>query len=87
MNTRRAENEIRLYKQIQFLNTRMRAYEKVLSSRKAMLKAIFNPEWLKQAVDVAQLDFLAEHDREMREAAEKVKAERPKAKLTIVGSI
>jgi len=62
-----------LYKQFEFLMTRMEAYETVLSSRKAMLRAIWNPAWLKGAVDEIQTALLKVSQEKMREAAGKIK--------------
>lgn len=86
MNQRRAANEVLLYKQFQFLNTRMEAYETVLTSRSTMLKAILNPKWLAREVNLRQALLMKAHDDAMREVAKKQKEEAAKPKLTIVGA-
>lgn len=64
--------EMLLLRQFEFLNTRQLAYEEVLSSRMAILRAIWNPGWLKSRVDLKQSQLLEECRRAM-EAAKAVK--------------
>lgn len=70
-----------LYRQVNFLNMRVEAYESVLVSRWAMIRAILNPLWLKRQVDAAQLAMLQEHDAAMREKTQKAKEEAAKPKI------
>jgi hypothetical protein len=76
-----------LYRQLQFLNTRIVSYETVLSSRKAMLMGIWNPRWLKDMVDAMQLELLKKHDEDMFKAKEKAKQEALKPKLSIISPV
>lgn len=75
-----------VYRQLQFLDARIAAYETVLSSTWNTLKAIFNRSWLMKQVEIEQLKILREHDQAIRESIEKAKEEKAKPKLTIVGS-
>jgi hypothetical protein len=84
LNQRRAKNEALLYRQIGFLNTRMEAFEAVLSTRWAMIRAVLNPQWLKAAVNKKQLEIMKAHDDELKEAA---KENAMKPKLTIVKAV
>ena len=90
MNDRRAKNEALLYRQFQFLNTRMEAYETVLSSRKAMFRALWNPKWLKAAVDAIQMALMKAHDEKMKAIVEEKKKPKlavPKPGLTVVTAL
>ena len=60
-----------LLKQFEFLETRNRAYEEVLSTRWARIMAIWDPEWLKRAVDNRQKELLAECARKFEAAKTK----------------
>lgn len=75
-----------VYRQLQFVDTRISAYEKVLSSTWNKLKAMLNHAWLIREVEKQQLEMLKAHDDVIREKAEKVKEEKVKTKLTIVGA-
>lgn len=75
-----------ILRQFEFLKTRLDAYEVVLSSRKAMFRALWNPKWLQSAVDMVQASLLEVRDRERKQAAEKVKEEIVKPKISIVGT-
>lgn len=65
MNVRRS---MLLLDQLEFLMTRQRATELVLSTRAAMMKAAFDPVWLWRAVDNEQRKLLT-HAKQQREAA------------------
>lgn len=75
-----------ILRQFEFMKTRFDAYETVLSSRKAMFRALWNPAWLRRAVDAVQATYLNMIDEQRKAAAEKVKEEASKPKLTIVGA-
>lgn len=85
MNQRRAHNEAILAEQLSFINARMEAYETLLSSRWAIVRAIIRPKWLANAVNVIQAALMKAHADEMRKIREKKKEEAAKPKLTIVG--
>jgi hypothetical protein len=84
MNARRAQTEAILSRQLSFLNSRMDAYEKVLASLWAVLRAIFNPLWLQNAVNEKQMALLRSQQEEMDRFAQMRKEEQSKPKLTIV---
>lgn len=86
MNQRRAQNEVILYRQMTFLNTRLEAYETVLSSRLAMVRALIDPRWLRKAVNETQMYLMAMHDERMEASAKKAKEQEQKPKITIVGA-
>lgn len=77
------EAEIRraalLFQQFEFLNTRLAAYEAVLSSRKAMFRAMWNPGWLKRAVDTIQAALIGQANEQRKQQASK-------PRLTVVGA-
>lgn len=75
-----------IYRQLQFLDSRFLAYEKVLGSTWNKLKFIFNHKWLVKEVERVQLEILKEHDKAMMEAAEKANEEKAKPKIKIVGA-
>ena len=79
MQGNNANNNALLYKQFQFLNTRMAAYEAVLSKRWNCLRALISPAWLKVRVDIIQMELLKLHDEEMRELAKQKKKEQEKS--------
>lgn len=74
-----------IYRQNIFLETRLRAYETVLSKPWA-IRAMFDAKWLKAQVDRVQMEFIREHDAETMKRAEEVKEKAMKPKLTIVNS-
>lgn len=76
-----------IYRQNQFMDTRIRAYEKIFSSRWTLLKLLIDPKFLKTQVDIEQMILLRKHDDEVKAAAEKLKEEQSKPKLTVVNSI
>lgn len=49
-----------LLQQFEFLQTKIQAYEEILATPRARLKALFNPGWAKRVVDNRQLELLAE---------------------------
>lgn len=73
MHEASAKRTMLLLQQFEFLDTRMIAYEDVLSSWKSKLRALFNQKWLKDAVDKRQSILLIERKKAMREAAMKPK--------------
>lgn len=60
-----------LLRQLEFLQTRQRAYEEILATPWSRIKAIFDPAGLKRLVDNRQKELLAKADREMTEAMAK----------------
>jgi len=76
-----------LYRQIQFMRTRIEAYERCLSSRWDVLKCIWSPRYMKTTVDSIQSALIQKHDQDVREASEKAREEARKPKLTVVNSI
>lgn len=76
-----------IYRQVQFLNTRLSAIEAVLESRIGLLKALFSSTWLKNTVDNVQKALLKQHDDEMRALAEKKKEEAQKPKITLLNGV
>jgi hypothetical protein len=60
-----------LLQQFEFLDTRMLAYEDVLSSWKSKFRALFDQKWLKRAVDQRQASLLATRKKAMQDAAMK----------------
>lgn len=73
-----------IYRQMQFLNSRIQAYEKVFSDRWQILRALFHPAWLKAQVDIEQMELLKKHDEGIKAAAEKLKEEQHKPTLVKV---
>lgn len=75
-----------LYRQVQFIQARVDAYEAILSNPLNVLRGIFRRKWLKQRVGELQLALIQKHDAELKQAVEVVKAEKMKPKLTVVGA-
>lgn len=84
ISKRSAQNDAVLYRQFEFLETRMRAYELVLSTRKAMWTALIKPGWLKEAVDKLHMELLRDAQDKMREAVERAKEQSRKPKIQVV---
>lgn len=84
MRDQEAKRLAMLYRQVQFIQTRVDAYEKVLSTTSAVFKAFLNRSWLKYEVDRMQMELLKEHDEMIKASVEKAKEEAKKTKLTIV---
>lgn len=76
-----------MYRQIQFLDTRIQAYESVMANRKAILKAFWNPSWLKKAVEQIQLALLKMHDEKVKQVVEEKKQEAMKPKIIMPTNI
>lgn len=76
-----ANNLATLYKQIVRLDARQMALERTLSSRKSVFLLFLNPRAFWVLVDARFKLLLADHDRQVREAAEAMEAERKKPKL------
>lgn len=72
-----------LYRQVNFLNMRMEAYETVLKASNVIdrIKWLFKPVAMEQAVDLTMQALLRQHDQEVRERAAKAKEEAAKPKL------
>lgn len=66
-----------LLRQFEFLETKIRAYEYILSDRWSILKAIWNPIWMKRCVDNKQKELLSERKRMMDEVIAKPKLVKP----------
>jgi len=76
-----------LYRQIQFLDTRLRAYEAVLHTPMDIISAIFFRKSFQERVNILQKALLAEHDQKIREVAQKQREEALKPKINIVGPL
>lgn len=86
MQKQQARRVAIIYRQLQFLDSRMLAYEKVLSSTWNKLRALFSRKWMMAQVEKEQLEILRIHDEQIKEASEKAQEEKAKPKLTIVGA-
>lgn len=86
MRDQEAKRLAMLYRQVQFIQTRIDAYEKVLSTTGSVFKAFLNRSWLKYEVDRVQVELLKEHDEMIKASVEKAKEEAKKPKLSIVGA-
>jgi len=77
-----------LYRQIQFIQTRLQAYEIVTFEMGLIdvIKSLFSRKTLRTRVDQVQLRLIQEHDQAAKESLEKSKEEKTKPKLTIVGA-
>jgi len=73
MHESEARRTALLFRQFEFLMTRVEAYETILFNRKAMFRAIWNPVWLKGAVDEIQTALLKVSREKMREATRTIK--------------
>jgi hypothetical protein len=71
MHEMSVRREVLLLRQFEFLQTRMTAFENVLSTPWHMIKAVFNPAWLYRMVDIRQKELLAEADKKFKEAQAK----------------
>ncbi len=82
------DNELRRFtvmaRQLMFIQTRIEAYETILSKRWNILRGTFSPSWLIKQVDAEQLRLLNEHDEQVRKAQEQSKEERLKSRLTVL---
>lgn len=87
MNADTARKVFAIYKQCRYLDTRLTAYEMLFENRKAILKAIWNPQWLRTAADAIQLELIKKHDEEIQESAKRAEEEAKKPKLTVVKSL
>lgn len=74
---------IALYRQLQFVRTRLEALELVLTNPWNCFKAVFSPQWLWSRVDFLQMALLQKHDAEVRESAERLKEEKAKPSLIV----
>lgn len=84
LNAHTAQNVAALYKQIVRMDARQQAFERVLSGRWAFLGAILNPRWFWASVEAVHQSLMKSHDEQVRKAAEEIKAEARKPKLTMV---
>ena len=71
-----------LFRQIQFLNLRLLAYEQIVSKPWVAMRGLFQPQWLWQKVDKLQMQFIKEHDEEVAKAIEVQK----QPKIDIIGA-
>lgn len=74
MHDMNVKRDALMLRQFEFLNTRIMAYEQVLSTTSGILKAIWDPRWLKREVDLRQTDLLAQAQRTREAVVEKHKA-------------
>lgn len=58
-----------LLSQFEFLQTKIQAYEEILSSTRARIRAIFSPEITNRMVENRQLELLAERKRAFEKAS------------------
>lgn len=58
------------YRQMVFLDTRMQAFEMVLSRRWSFLHAIIRPKWIVEEVNILHLALMRKHDEDLRKARE-----------------
>lgn len=72
-----------LYRQVNFLNIRMEAYETVLKASTVTdrIKWLFKPAVMESVVNFKMLALLRQHDEEARERAAKAKEEAAKPKI------
>lgn len=83
-----SKNMVTLYRQIQFIQTRLQAYEIVTFEMSLIdvIKSLFSRKALREKVDQVQIKLIQEHDQLAKESIEKKKEESSKPKLTIVGA-
>lgn len=67
-----------LLSQLEFVQTKIQAYEEVMSSTKSRILAIFKPEWARRVVDNRQKELLAERKRLFEEASQKAAVAMPR---------
>lgn len=79
-----AKNTARLYQSLVQIDARLQAFERVAGKRWALLEAIISPRSFWNKVNIETVKLLASHEKQMREAAEVLDAERKKPKLTLV---
>lgn len=60
-----------LLRQFEYLQTRMQAFEQILSSRWAILRAMINPMWLQRVVNNRQQELLSKAKQDMERAMAK----------------
>lgn len=70
-----------LLQQFEFLQTKIQAYEEILSTRWERIKAVIDPETARRRIDNRQTELLAERKRQF-EAAQK----KPVIKPVLVGA-
>jgi hypothetical protein len=58
-----------LLSQFEFLQTKIQAYEEVLSTPWLSVQAIFNPAWARRVVDNRQLELLAQRKEAFQKAS------------------
>ena len=58
-----------LLSQFEFLQTKIQAYEEILSTPWYRIKAIFNPAWARRVVDNRQLELLAKRKEAFKKAS------------------
>lgn len=79
------DNELRRFtvmaRQLLFIQTRIEAYEEVLSKRWNVLRGTFSPSWLTKQIDTVQLRYLKEHDEQVKKVEEQAKEDRMKSRL------
>ncbi len=81
-NTNKRVNLI--YKQMVFIDTRLQAFEKVLSEPFAGFKGLFTPENILKRVNNIQLELMRKHDQDLKEKAEVIEEELRKPRLTLL---
>lgn len=84
MNKNRANNEALLYRQFEFLETRMRAFELALATHPFI--AVLRPKAFKRIVNELHRAYLIEADEKMAESVKRIKEEKAKPKLTLIGA-
>lgn len=70
-----------MYKRTVFLDTRIRAFETVLTQRWVALRFLFRPEKLMQRINRLHIALMTKHDEEMKKSIDELKT---KPKITLV---
>ena len=87
MNQQRANNEVRLYRQFVFLDTRFQAIENETNSVWKVIRALFNPVGFWKRVDESHGKLIASHDEQMKQAAKEAEEAKKKPKITLLGTM
>lgn len=72
-----------VYRQMQFLNSRMQAFEMLLRDRKSIWTWLWSPMILIAQVDALQMALIKKHDEIVKNAAERVSDEARKPKIIV----
>jgi hypothetical protein len=72
-----AKRDFLLLRQVEFINTRMQAYEDILSTRSGILRLLLNPKRLRRHVDEIHQKYLQRAQAEYHKAKTKVQLVKP----------